>query len=108
MPIEDWGVKRVCPVTGRRFYDLNRSPVISPYTGEVVSIDEPGAKMPGPSGSTAKPKKPAKPAASEEEDDLLVDNDDSSDVYEDLLDDDDDDSVALDDLADVASEDDDT
>lgn len=28
------GTKRVCPVTGRKFYDLNKDPVISPYTGE--------------------------------------------------------------------------
>lgn len=27
------GVKRVCPETGRKFYDLNRDPVVSPYTG---------------------------------------------------------------------------
>jgi uncharacterized protein (TIGR02300 family) len=32
------GNKRVCPVTGRKFYDLNKNPVISPYTGEVVPI----------------------------------------------------------------------
>src|SRR5205814_3141458 len=30
------GTKRVCPVTGRKFYDLNKDPVISPYTGEIV------------------------------------------------------------------------
>ncbi len=28
------GTKRVCPTTGRKFYDLNRDPVISPYSGE--------------------------------------------------------------------------
>jgi uncharacterized protein (TIGR02300 family) len=32
------GTKRICPVTGRKFYDLGKSPVISPYTGEVVPI----------------------------------------------------------------------
>jgi uncharacterized protein (TIGR02300 family) len=32
------GTKRVCPVTGRKFYDLNKDPVISPYTGEIVPI----------------------------------------------------------------------
>ena len=32
------GTKRVCPVTGRKFYDLNKNPVISPYTGEIVPI----------------------------------------------------------------------
>jgi len=35
------GTKRICPVTGRKFYDLNKSPVISPYTGEIVPIDAP-------------------------------------------------------------------
>ena len=33
------GTKRVCPVTGRKFYDLNKHPVISPYTGQVVPIE---------------------------------------------------------------------
>ncbi|QTL03326.1 TIGR02300 family protein [Aquabacter sp. L1I39] len=28
------GTKRVCPITGRKFYDLNKDPVVSPYTGE--------------------------------------------------------------------------
>lgn len=30
------GTKRVCPTTGRKFYDLNRDPIMSPYTGEVL------------------------------------------------------------------------
>jgi uncharacterized protein (TIGR02300 family) len=34
----DLGTKRVCPETGRKFYDLNKTPVISPYTGKVVPI----------------------------------------------------------------------
>ncbi|MEM7644881.1 MAG: FYDLN acid domain-containing protein, partial [Pseudomonadota bacterium] len=29
MPKEEWGVKRVCPTTGKRFYDLNRDPIVS-------------------------------------------------------------------------------
>ncbi|GEP08118.1 TIGR02300 family protein [Methylobacterium oxalidis] len=32
----DVGTKRICPTTGKKFYDLNKSPVISPYSGEVV------------------------------------------------------------------------
>jgi uncharacterized protein (TIGR02300 family) len=32
------GTKRVCPETGRKFYDLGKTPVISPYTGKVVPI----------------------------------------------------------------------
>src|SRR5579863_9415057 len=33
------GTKRVCPETGRKFYDLNKDPVISPYTGKVVPVE---------------------------------------------------------------------
>jgi uncharacterized protein (TIGR02300 family) len=35
------GTKRVCPDTGRKFYDLNKDPVISPYTGKVVPVEIP-------------------------------------------------------------------
>ncbi|MBN44144.1 MAG: TIGR02300 family protein [Rhodobiaceae bacterium] len=31
------GKKRVCPTTGKKFYDLNKDPVVSPYTGEILS-----------------------------------------------------------------------
>ena len=31
------GTKRVCPTTGRKFYDLNRDPIVSPYTGDVLA-----------------------------------------------------------------------
>src|SRR3954453_23847498 len=27
------GTKRIAPETGRKFYDLNRDPIVSPYTG---------------------------------------------------------------------------
>lgn len=42
------GIKRVCPVTGRKFYDLNRDPVVSPYSGQAYprSYFEPQAKAP--------------------------------------------------------------
>jgi uncharacterized protein (TIGR02300 family) len=32
------GTKRTCPETGRKFYDLNRDPVISPYTGNSYPV----------------------------------------------------------------------
>ena len=38
MAKSDLGAKRICPTTGKKFYDLNKNPVISPYTGEVVPI----------------------------------------------------------------------
>ncbi len=30
------GTKRVCPKTGKKFYDLNKDPIVSPYTGEII------------------------------------------------------------------------
>jgi len=40
------GTKRVCPVTGRKFYDLNKDPIVSPYTGQAYprAMFEPQAK----------------------------------------------------------------
>ena len=59
------GTKRICPVTGRKFYDLNKSPVISPYTGEVVPIapvvtrgGRPEAKVPEPAAAAAEVEAP--------------------------------------------------
>lgn len=34
MAKSDLGTKRICPVTGKKFYDLGRDPVVSPYTGQ--------------------------------------------------------------------------
>ncbi len=39
MPNPEWGTKRICPTTGKRFYDLNKTPIISPYSGEIVDIE---------------------------------------------------------------------
>ncbi|HEV7327434.1 MAG TPA: TIGR02300 family protein [Bosea sp. (in: a-proteobacteria)] len=56
------GTKRVCPVTGRKFYDLDKDPIVSPYTGQSYprSLFEPQAKA-----ATAVPA--AKPADDEDE-----------------------------------------
>jgi uncharacterized protein (TIGR02300 family) len=109
MPKEEWGVKRVCPTTGKRFYDLNKSPIISPYTGEVVSLDLTGRKGPAANAAPAaaiKEKRGKATDASDEDEDLLVTDDDDVEIDDDLLEDEDDDSVALDDLADVAGDND--
>ncbi|MGH6763620.1 MAG: TIGR02300 family protein [Phyllobacterium sp.] len=34
MAKSELGTKRVDPETGRKFYDLNRDPIVSPYTGK--------------------------------------------------------------------------
>ena len=104
MPKEEWGTKRVCPTTGKRFYDLNRDPIVSPYTGEVVPLDT------GKNARTMLADKADKNSAkdqTEEEEDVVLDEDDDADVDlgDDVLDDDDDDdNVSLDEIADVSDE----
>ena len=53
MAKSELGTKRICPTTGKKFYDLNKNPVISPYTGEVVPI-APVAATRGPRGAEAR------------------------------------------------------
>jgi uncharacterized protein (TIGR02300 family) len=108
MPNEEWGTKRLCPTTGKRFYDLNKNPIISPYTGEVVEVDNSKSRMIAADAEdavTAKAKK-----SEVEDDEVIVDDDDVDvDLDDDILDDDDedDDSVPLDEIADVAADDED-
>jgi len=107
MPNEEWGTKRLCPTTGKRFYDLNKNPIVSPYTGEVLEIDASKSRMIAADAEdavTAKAKK-----ADAEEEDVIEDDDVDVDLDDDILDDDDDDedTVPLDDIADVAATDDD-
>jgi uncharacterized protein (TIGR02300 family) len=107
MPKAEWGTKRICPTTGKRFYDLNKTPIVSPYTGEVVDIESVRRKMAASVISRAVPEK---------DDDVLVEDIEADDdllpagatedaeLDDDLLEDDADDNVSLDDLADVAGD----
>jgi len=109
MPKEEWGVKRICPTTGQRFYDLKKNPIVSPYTGERVVLDANTRTR-----VAAVEKTSSKEDADDLEDnvDLLDDSDDDgatdSDVGDELLDDDDDDTVSLDEIADVPADSDET
>ena len=105
MPNEEWGTKRVCPTTGKRFYDLNRTPIISPYTGEPVGTESTKNRMIAADAEDAVTAK-AKAALKTDDDDVL-DDDVDVELDDDLLDDDEDENVSLDDLADVAADDDD-
>lgn len=49
------GTKRICPDTGRKFYDMGKSPVISPYTGKVVPIVAPPQSRSRPEAARAAP-----------------------------------------------------
>ncbi|MCP4301753.1 MAG: TIGR02300 family protein [Hyphomicrobiales bacterium] len=109
------GTKRVCPETGRKFYDLNRDPIVSPYTGQTYPLTffeggepEPEVKKapePKPQAAEAEPEKETadveivsledadKEAADTGE--TIPDGDDDDDV--DLGDDDDDTFLETDD-----------
>lgn len=108
MPKEEWGTKRLCPTTGKRFYDLNADPIVSPYTGEVVEVDMSKARM---IAADAEDAATAKAKTSADEDDVVLEDDDVDvDLDDDLLDDDDDDddNVPLEDIADMSSDEDDS
>jgi len=49
------GTKRICPETGRKFYDLNKEPVISPYTGKVVPVEPLARARPEPARAAVAP-----------------------------------------------------
>lgn len=104
MPKEEWGVKRLCPTTGKRFYDLNKDPIVSPYTGETIEMENGKSRMIAADAEDAATKK-AKDAEVEDTDDVVLDDDVDLDLGDDVLEDDDDDTVSLDEIADVASED---
>lgn len=106
MPKAEWGTKRICPTTGKRFYDLNRTPIVSPYTGEVVDIESARRKMAAAVISRAVPEKDDVLVDDLEADDELLETGvaDDTELDDDLLEDDTDDNVSLDDLADVAGD----
>ena len=107
MPKEEWGVKRVCPTTGKRFYDLNKDPIVSPYTGEIVEMETGKSRSITADEEDAETKK-AKGAEVDSNGEALADDDVDVDLGDDVLEDDDDDSVSLDEIADVSDEDTDT
>ncbi|HBY11727.1 TIGR02300 family protein [Paracoccaceae bacterium] len=107
MPKEEWGVKRVCPTTGKRFYDLNKSPIVSPYTNEVVELDQNKNRMIAADAadmSTVRDKE----AELESEDIVLEEDADDVEVNlaDDILEDDEEDTVPLEEIADMSSDDD--
>jgi uncharacterized protein (TIGR02300 family) len=120
----DLGTKRICPTTGKKFYDLNKSPVISPYTGEVVPIAPvaPPRATRGAAAAAAAPTAPdmPEPVAAEElvsleEADaeeksgkvkaVVPESEDDIEIDETIEDDDDDDSTFIADEEDESNED---
>ncbi|MGB1033785.1 MAG: TIGR02300 family protein [Primorskyibacter sp.] len=107
MAKEEWGVKRLCPTTGKRFYDLNRNPIVSPYTGEVVAVDNSKSRMIAADAADASALK-SKAAKADDDSDVLDEDDVDVELDDDLLDDEEDTNVSLEEIADVPADDDDS
>ncbi len=108
MPKEEWGTKRVCPTTGKRFYDLNATPIISPYTGDAVEVES-GKTRTMVADKADKAGKTDDTTTDNnviDEGDEVLEEDNEVDLGDDVLEDDEDDDVSLDDIADVAANDD--
>lgn len=107
MPKDEWGVKRLCPHCTSRFYDLRRDPMTCPECGHSFSLE---SLLAGRGRTMIVEKAGAKEMAMDDdvldnEDDAISDESSDVDLEDDLLEDDEDDNVSLDDLTDVASED---
>ena len=63
MAKSELGTKRICPETGRKFYDLGKDPVISPYTGQIVPIVAPPTSRARPDAAAARAKAPVEEEA---------------------------------------------
>ena len=108
MAKEEWGTKRTCPETGKRFYDLNNSPVISPYTGKEIIFDKSSSEKTKATRKSEENSNDTKFEGSDElltiDDDLILDEEeDSSELDDELLEEDDQDTVPLEEITDVAS-----
>lgn len=103
MPKDEWGVKRVCPTCSTRFYDLRSDPMTCPNCGAVYTVESLTATKSKPVRAEK-----AKPEPVDLEDLPEIDSDDESIDTDDDLDDeileDEEDNVDLDEIADVASD----
>lgn len=100
------GTKRTCPESGKNFYDLNKIPIVSPYTGEQypLSFFEAEVVQKKPKVEPVKPKEPPKPEVVVEEEEEEIDEggpeiisleevDEGNDVEESDTDDGDDEAI---------------
>ncbi|MDB6180017.1 FYDLN acid domain-containing protein [Paracoccus fistulariae] len=104
MPKEEWGTKRLCPHCATRFYDLNNDPMTCPACSNQFTVESMNE-------GRGKALVSEKTSTNDDDEDLVDDDDlddDSGDIDDDLLEEDDDDGdVSLDEIADVADDDED-
>lgn len=103
---EEWGVKCLCLIIGKCFYDLNKDLIVSLYIGEVVELDM------GKSCMIVVDSEDVvifKVKVNDGDDVDVLDDDDVVDLEldDDVLDEDEDDNVLLEEIVDMLFEDDD-
>ena len=105
MPKDEWGAKRVCPQCSTRFYDLRHDPMTCPECGATFTLDSITAVK----AKALRPEK-VKPEPVDiddmgdiDADEVIADDDD--DIAADILEDEED-NVDLDEIADVAPDED--
>jgi len=106
----EWGLKRTCPDTGKRFYDLNKVPIVSPYTGKDISqevMTEFTKKQPKDLPKVKEPKVENNDEilTIDDEDLILEDDAQTEELDDELLEEDDPDTVPLEDITDVPTND---
>ena len=106
----EWGLKRTCPDTGKRFYDLNKIPIVSPYTGKDISQEILTENTKKQHKDLQKAKEPKVESSDEilginDEDLILEDETQAEEMDDELLEEDDTDTVPLEDITDVPSND---
>lgn len=107
MPKDEWGAKRVCPSCSTRFFDLTRDPMTCPNCGAIFTLDSLTAVKPKP--PRAEKVKP-EPVDLEDLPDIengARPNETEDDLADEILEDEED-SVDLEELADVASDEEET
>ncbi|MCY3879989.1 MAG: FYDLN acid domain-containing protein [Rhodobacteraceae bacterium] len=97
----DWGKKHVCEECGTRFYDLMRDPAECPACGLAIKVESPEAAAHDPDGDS---QSPPTGVADADDDVGVIEEDDPAGDLDDVLDESDEDSVSLDELANVAAD----
>lgn len=102
MPKDEWGAKRVCPQCSTRFYDLRNDPMTCPACGATFTLDSLVAVKGKP---LRQEKVKPEPVDIEDMNDLDADDviADDDDMAADILEDEED-NVDLDEIADVAAD----
>ena len=103
MPKDEWGVKRLCPSCSTRFYDLQHDPMTCPNCSATFTVDS----LTAVKAKALRPEK-LKPEPADIEDLPEIDGEDEviedGDDLDDEILEDEEDNVDLDEIADVAAD----